>query len=116
MSANGGIERVTHGRFALSSRMTSAPRCASWRVENGHAQAHVKSRTLTPSRGRLAIGSLSPKRNLASCPACEQLSVVLAEARRRAAQRIAPDLRAERHARDPVAARDRMGHVDEETA
>src|SRR5262249_55206335 len=111
VSANGGIERVTQGRFALSSRMTSAPRCASWSVENGPAQAHEKSITLTPSRGGLAIGSL-----LGSRLACEQLSVVLSEARRRPADGVGAHPRAERHGRDPVGARDRMSHVGEEAS
>src|SRR5262249_45207839 len=94
-----------------SSRMTSAPRCASWSVENGPAQAHEKSITLTPSRGGLAIGSL-----LGSRLACEQLSVVLSEARRRPADGVGAHPRAERHGRDPVGARDRMSHVGEEAS
>ena len=46
-----GSRRVTQSRVAVSMRITSAPRCASWSVQNGPAHTHVKSATRRPASG-----------------------------------------------------------------
>src|ERR1700738_3121218 len=72
--------RVTQAaRAVVSTRMTSAPRCASVWVQNGPAHAHVKSRTRTPLSGESAI-AFSPRtsqlRNMRSqtTPVCLSLA------------------------------------------
>src|SRR5207245_2771837 len=47
--------RVTQIRVVVSTRITSAPRCASWSVQNGPAHTQVKSATRMPASGARAM-------------------------------------------------------------
>src|SRR5262249_21414488 len=61
-SGHGGNMRVTHGRVRVSMRVTSAPRCASCSVQYGPAHTQVKSATLMPESGGLAMLQITPLR------------------------------------------------------
>ena len=47
-------------RVAHSTRITSAPRCASWSVQNGPAHTQVKSATRMPASGVPSSSALAP--------------------------------------------------------
>src|SRR5512146_1194667 len=140
-SGHGGRSRVTQGRVRVSTRMTSAPRWASWSVQYGPAQTQVKSAILTPSSGSFAIVSdysrsarsylacsraarsdhtrapqlLDPRRRQAQTRA-ENLLVMLAERRRRRANLPWRTVVLQRRAGLLVGPRHRMGYLDEEAA
>ena len=65
---------MTQSRVAVSTRITSAPRWASWSVQNGPAHTHVKSATRMPASG--AAPAIYPTSARASRPSSASTSAV----------------------------------------
>src|SRR5947207_7946617 len=89
MSGYGGRSRVTQSRVAVSTRITSAPRWASWSVQNGPAHTQVKSATRMPASGARVMSDDSAPGELGGLETDlrEHLGGVLAEAGGGRAQR-----------------------------
>src|SRR5271155_156630 len=121
-SGHGGSIRVTHGRVLVSIRITSAPRCASCRVQYGPAHTQLKSATRIPSSGNFAIldhtltGQLFDSRRCHPELSAENLRVVLPQRRRRHPNLPRRARILDWRARILMSARDRLSNVDKKIA